>query len=169
MLSDLYSQADSKRTPEQMWIAVMSHTSFIGENIRKVAFEKLVKSAAHTFCWLCSFVNKCNTYQKDIFSISENLSEIVSLKYPLVCGHCRTNVCKCDAEKMDSIDDKTALYKELFGLRKVILPSVRPFSIKDWRENFHRIYAGRIHIQTLESIGFHFLEEIGEAAFVLGN
>ncbi|MCW3985149.1 MAG: hypothetical protein NWE91_01900 [Candidatus Bathyarchaeota archaeon] len=167
MFSELYSQADSKRTPEQMWIAVMAHTSFIGENIRKIAFESLLNSAAHTFCWLCSFVNKCNKFQDDIFSIDENLSEIVSLKYPRVCGHCGASTCSCDPEKMDKEENKSALYKDLFNRRKEILASVKNYSIKTWKGIFRRIYSGRIHIQTLESIGFHFLEEVGEAAFCI--
>jgi len=165
MFSELYSQADSKRTPEQMWIAVMAHTSSIGENIRKVAFKELLNSAAHTFCWLCSFVNKCNTFQNDIFSINENLSEIVSLKYPMVCGHCISDICQCNPEKMDARKNKSALYQELFKRRKDILKSVKTYSFKTWKEIFRRIYSGRVHIQTLESIGFHFLEEIGETAF----
>jgi hypothetical protein len=42
--------------------------------------------------------------------------------------------------------------------------SFENFSIKDAMEEFDDIYSGRIHIQTLDNIGFHFLEEVGEAA-----
>ena len=58
VFSQLYSEPDSKRTPEQLWIAVMAHSSSIGEEIRKVHFPRLLKFAAHAFCWLCSFVNR---------------------------------------------------------------------------------------------------------------
>jgi hypothetical protein len=162
---ELYSQADSNRTPEQMWIAVTAHTSSIGENIRKVAFEKLLNSAAHTFCWLCSFVNKCNGLKKDdIFSISESLCGIVSLKYPNKCGHCGQLPCNCDPEKMEGEEDKLARYRELLDCRNRDLKSYEEYSIEDYRKMFFGIYRGRLHIQTLENIGFHFLEEIGEAA-----
>lgn len=164
VFSELYSQADSKRTPEQMWIAVMAHTSSIGESIRRVAFQSLLDSAAHTFCWLCSFVNKCNALQDDIFSITETVCGIVSLKYPGVCGHCKQNTCQCDPVKMDKEEDKSASYKDLFDRRKRILKSFEGYSITDSMKVFAEIYGGRIHIQTLENIGFHFLEEIGEAA-----
>jgi hypothetical protein len=164
IFKELYSIADSKRTPEQMWIAVMAHTSSIGESIRKVAFESLLKSAAHTFCWLCSFVNKCNALQDDIFSITDSLCGIVSLKYPGVCGHCTERPCKCDPVKMDKLADKSAMYNELFRLRKSVLASFEGYSIDQSKEVFYEVYGGRLHIQTLENVGFHFLEEIGEAA-----
>lgn len=161
----LYSEADSNRTAGQMWIAVMAHTSSIGESIRKVAFESLLKSAAHTFCWLCSFVNKCNDLQKDdIFSISESLCGIVSLKYPNKCGHCTHSPCDCDPVKMDREKGKSARYKQLLGLRNRDLKSFECYSIEDYKRMFYDTYYGKLHIQTLENIGFHFLEEIGEAA-----
>jgi hypothetical protein len=161
---ELYSEADSKRTPEQMWIAVMAHTSSIGESIRRVAFESLLDSAAHTFCWLCSFVNRCKTLQDDIFSINETLCGIVSLKYPGVCGHCWHRPCDCDPVKMDKGVDKSAVYNTLFGFRETALTSFEGYSIDNCKKVFYDIYGGLTHIQTLENIGFHFLEEVGEAA-----
>jgi hypothetical protein len=165
VFKELYSTADSERTPEQMWIAVMAHTSTIGESIRKVAFESLLKSAAHTFCWLCSFVNKCNALpHDDIFSISESLPGIVSLKYPGVCGHCGQTPCDCDPVKMERKMDKSAMYTELLDRRNRDLKSYEGYSIGNYKTMFYEIYGARGHIQTLENIGFHFLEEIGEAA-----
>lgn len=165
VFKELYSQADKNRTPEQMWTAVMAHTSSIGESIRKFAFKDLMKSAAHTFCWLCSFVYKCNIIpDDDIFSISDSLCGIVSLKYPNKCGHCIKSPCSCDPVKIESETDKSARYKELLGLRNRDIEAFEGYSIKKYRDMFNEIYRARSHIQTLESIGFHFLEEIGEAA-----
>lgn len=147
-----------------MWIAVMAHTSKIGESIRKFSFESLLKSAAHTFCWLCSFVNKCNALQNDVFSIKESLSGIVSLKYPCACGHCKKNPCSCDPVSMEAKADKSAAYKELLGLRINYLASFEGYSIDQCKEVFYQIFGGKTHIQTLENIGFHFLEEVGETA-----
>jgi len=164
VFSDLYCQADSKRTPEQMWIAIMAHTSSIGESIRRVAFENLLNSAAHTFCWLCSFVNRCNVLKDDVFSIKESLPGIVSLKYPAVCGHCLKKPCQCDPVKMDKEVDKPAKYVKLLDLRKLTLKSFEGYSVDDCKKVFNEIYGSMVHIQTLENIGFHFLEEVGEAA-----
>jgi hypothetical protein len=161
----VYRNADSNRTPEQMWIAVMAHSSQIGESIRRFAFESLLNSAAHTFSWLCSFVNKCNTLPADdIFSISESLCGIVSLKYPNVCGHCTNSRCTCDPETMEKQKNKSARYLDLLNRRKDILGAHEDYSIKSYQKMFFYIYGGRLPIQTLESVGFHFLEETGEAA-----
>jgi hypothetical protein len=169
VFSDIYSEQDSTRQPEQIWIAVMHYSSSIGESIRRVAFESLLSAAAHTFCWLCSFVNRCKTLKDDIFSIHETVCGIVSLKYPGVCGHCKQKPCQCDPVKMDKERDKAAEYRDLFDRRSRILASFQGYSIDDARKMFDEIYSGRTHLQTLENIGFHFLEEIGEAAFSIRN
>ena len=41
------------------------------------------------------------------------------------------------------------------------------YTIDDWLKIFERIYAGRIHLQTMETLGFHFLEEAGEQAMAI--
>jgi hypothetical protein len=165
IFSQIYSQVDYKRTPEQIWIAIMAHSSSIGEAIRRFAFQELLCSAAHTFCWLCSFVNKCNKAKEDdIFLYNESVCGIVSLKYPLKCGHCELDYCQCKAKGIDIQKDKSARYKDLARYRNDILKSVETYNISQWKEKFKGIYGDRIHIQTPESIGFHFLEEVGEGA-----
>lgn len=162
--SKLYSEPDSKRTPEQLWVAVTAHSSMIGECIRRYHFKKLLQYAAHTFCWLSSFVNRCKSTDSPMFSVSESLSEIVSLKYPRACGHCVSKPCKCHPTEMDKIDDKAAHYERLFEERKGVIKSVEHYTIRDWKNTFASIYGEQVHILTLESIGFHFLEEVGEGA-----
>lgn len=165
--SDIYSESDSKRTPEQIWIAIMAHASTIGESIRNVSFEKLIDSAAHTFCWLCSFINKCKTLENDIFYLQESVCGIISLKYPGRCGHCQASPCRCDAPELESIENKKADYKRLLEYRKPDLLAYENYTVDNYLEMFKNIYGGRIHIQPLETIGFHFLEEVGEAAFAV--
>ncbi len=164
IFAELYLETDKNRRPEQIWIAIMAHASQMGESIRTFKFFELIKSAAHTFCWLCSFINRCNTEDDPVFALDESLSGIVSLKYPLICGHCKGNECKCDPISMDKAKDKAARYTELFEKRKGILTSVEDYTIEQWRKTFRDIFGGRMHILTLETIGFHFLEEAGEAA-----
>lgn len=165
VFSAIYKEPDADRTPEQIWIAIMAHASKIGESIRTFSIKTLSISAAHTFCWLCSFINKCNTLEQDIFALKEDLSSIVTLKYPNVCGHCGESTCHCDAIKMDREKDKSAAYADLLN-RRVRL-SYKDYTMDNFLRMFNDIYEGRIHIQTLESIGFHFLEEAGEAAFAV--
>ena len=89
---------------------------------------------------------------------------MVSLKYPLKCGHCEKDECTCDPRRMDEIPNKAATYERLLGFRNDILASVEGYRFLQWQNKFNDIFGGRIHILTLETIGFHFLEEVGEAA-----
>jgi len=65
---------------------------------------------------------------------------------------------------MDKIPDKSGQYNELIRLWKLISDSVDTYTIQQYKEIFRNIYGGRIYVQSLENIGFHFLEEVGEAA-----
>jgi hypothetical protein len=162
---DLYSSADLKRSPEQIWVGTMAYCSQIGEAIRRVDFLDLLKYAAHAFCWMCSYVNKCNQLKDDIFSFNDCLSGMVSLKYPLKCGHCKSSPCKCSPEEMDRIEDKAAHYEALLKERRKT--NFKIFTISQWQETFREIYSGKVHILTLDGVGFHFLEEAGEEALAV--
>jgi len=162
----LYSESDRGRTPEEFWIATMAHCSIIGESIRKVDYPGLMKAAAHTFCWMCCYVYHCNNTEDLLFRCMHNLCDVVFFKFPLVCGHCHGTPCKCDPFKIDRIPDKATDYKWLLHQWKANRKS-EGHSIQEWLDNFKEIYGGRIHLQTLESIGFHFLEEAGEEAMAV--
>lgn len=160
----LYAQSDRGRSPEEFWIATMAHCSGIGEAIRRVNYHGLMKAAAHAFCWMCCYVHYCSTKEEDLlFFCQHSLCDIVFFKFPDVCGHCRENPCKCDPFKMDRKKDKASNYKELLQKwREKRKPE--GYKIDEWLNIFKDIFGGRNHLQTLESIGFHFLEEVGEEA-----
>ena len=164
IFSEIYAHADSSRTPEQVWIAVTAHASSMGEDIRTFSFDKLLFSASHAFCWLCSFLTKCSGLKNDVFAINESLPGVVSLKYPLACGHCIHNPCTCNPIEIDKKSDKAARYENLIAQRNLCLASFENYSIEQCLSMFNGIYAARTHIQTLESIGFHFLEEVGHCS-----
>lgn len=160
----LYGEADKNRSPEQIWIATMAHCSATGEAIRRFNFADLIDSMAHSFCWICSFVNKCNILPKDnVFSYEGCLSDMVSAKYPGVCGHCKGDPCICKPKDMDSKKDKAGKYRWLYDNKKRTFKHEKQ-KISDWLKIFDRLYDQQIHVQSFESIGFHFLEEAGECA-----
>lgn len=162
IFGEIYSVPDSKRTPEVLWIGTMAHCSAIGEAIRRINFNDLLKSATHAFCWMCSYVKKCNDIKGSVFSLEDCLSGIVALKYPNLCGHCFESPCHCVPAKMDAKSDKPAIYEKLLEHRKKV--GYEKLGISQWQATFNEIYGNHIHMLTLESIGFHFLEEVGEAA-----
>jgi len=68
---------------------------------------------------------------------------------------------------MDKASEKAARYEKLFKERQKI--NFTTFTISQWQETFKNIYGGRVHISTLETLGFHFLEEAGEMALAVRN
>lgn len=159
----LYENNDQHRHPEDFWTGVMAHLSVVGEAIRKTDYRELLEAAAHAFCWMSGYVTKCNTGEDPLFKIDHSLAEMVALKFPWKCGHCGEKTCKCHPVKMDEANDKAAKYRELFSDWSM------PINWGDWTfrhfiDMFWKIYGGKIHLQTLENIGFHLLEEAGEEA-----
>ncbi len=159
--AELYHEVDKQRSPEELWIATMAHCSAMGEGIRRANYSEIVESAAHAFCWMCSYVNLCNNTNDLIFRFDHSLCDMVYLKFPKQCGYCETVPCSCNPAKMDAKKDKSAKYERLYNIAKRDMPI--NYSLSDWMEAvFKELYGGRIHMMTLESIGFHFLEEAGE-------
>jgi len=162
-LGKLYKEPDANRTPEEMWIATMAHCSSIGEAIRKSEYVELMESAARTFCWMLSYSFKCANTDDLLFRCENTFCEMVYLKFPDTCGHCTENPCDCKPIDMDAKKDKAGNYKKLLEKwkRDQRAKSIQ-YTIEDWLKVFDGIYGGRIHLQTMETLGFHFLEEAGE-------
>ncbi len=158
----LYGKVDAERSPVEMWVAATAHFTKIGEAIRRMHFAELMKAATHAFCWMCSFVLACQRAKETVFSLEESFSAIVACKYPLVCGHCKEAYCHCNPELMDRMSDKAAKYQDLFKLRSRLSGAPDTYGVSDWLEVFNNMYGQNIHNLTLESIGFHFIEEAGE-------
>lgn len=156
----LYAKHDVHRRPEEIWISTMAYCSTIGEDIRRIDYRELIESAAHAFNWMCTFVTACNTTEDPLFRCENDFCDIVYFKFPGVCGHCTESKCNCDSYEMDKKKDKASKYLDLYEKWK-LFPK-KKYKINDWIETFKKIYKGRIHLMTLDSIGFHFLEEAGE-------
>ncbi len=164
VFDQLYKNVDSNRSPVDMWVAATAHLSTMGEAIRTMDFAKLMKAASHAFCWMCSFVQACKreSEKSSVFALKESFSEIVASKYPLVCKHCREAYCHCNPKLMDSIANKSGDYKILLKKRRLLFDAPNEYSVSCWQGIFNDIYGQNTHMLTLESIGFHFLEEGGE-------
>ena len=164
LFQKLYGSVDAKRSPVNMWIAATSHFSVIGEAIRRMHFKDLMTAATHGFCWMSSFVLACQRAKGTVFALNESFSAIVACKYPLVCGHCLEGPCHCKPELMDQRSNKAGKYRESLERRKLIAGSLDAYDVSRWLAIFNSIYGQHIHMLTLDSIGFHFLEEAGEGA-----
>ena len=163
--SQLYEKHDKHRTPEEIWISTMAYCSQIGETIRTSEFEKLLRAAAHGFCWMCTFVSKCNSTSDLLFRCENDFCDMVYLKFPNRCGHCERDQCICDPHAMDKKTDKAAQYKKLYNeYWKTVQSGSRKYQLSTWISTFRRIFGTQIYLQNIETLGFHFLEEAGEEA-----
>ncbi len=163
-LAHLYKKHDQNRTPVDVWIATMAHCSVMGESIRKAHYEELIAAAMHAFAWMCAFVSRCKATENPLLKCSEDFCEMVYLKYPQKCGLCADDPCNCNPLETEKQKDKPAKYRELHK----IWTGVRQRNDLGWWLNIYRhMYGGRIALMTLETIGFHLLEEAGEEAFAL--
>lgn len=162
----LYRKADKGRPPEEHWLAALAHCSSVGEAIRKQHYSDLMYCAAHTFCWICSYVSNLASRSLQLsdllFYWPVGLSETIYLKFPGLCPYCLSNPCKCHAQKIDQQKNKGAHYVELLKHWKG--GKVSGHTLRDWQTLFFSLYGSRIHVEELSSIGFHFLEEAGEEA-----
>lgn len=158
----IYQEVDSKRTPVQMWVAATAHFTTMGEAIRRMNFTDLMHSAAHAFCWMCSFILACEKVERSVFSLKESFSDVVGCKYPLCCGHCQASPCACKPKDMDKEANKAAGYRVLLERRAKHRTTLDAYSVSAWAGDFNDIYGQHVHMLPLESIGFHFLEEAGE-------
>ena len=163
LFNDIYRKPNGQRTPNEIWLGVMLHCSAIGEGIRKADYGTVMKEAAHAFEWMCAFVKAVNRVPKeDTFALRQSLSEIVALKYPNKCGHCREAHCMCKSYLMEQRNDKSVRYDLLLDDWRAM--KTVDFTVSRWQRVFDEIYRHNIHLLPPESIAFHLLEEVGEAA-----
>jgi hypothetical protein len=126
------------------------------------------------FCWLCGFCSE----NKDIIG-TDKLSDIIWYKYPRVCSTCAVKInkglikeitsknglkCTCDRTADDRVNKKVD-NEILDGYREL----EKPEALDEWVMMFEAIFGHRLHIQSLDSICFHFLEEVGEVTTALRN
>lgn len=161
----IYGLVNAHRPPEQMWLSVMAHCSAVGEGIRTAHYTDVLREAAHAFEWMCAFVSKMNALEdSDIFAFRATFSEMVAFKYPERCGHCAAVPCRCNPKQLEEIKDKAGRYEILSELWRQKRDSWNNYTLERWKNVFNEIYSQNIHLLSLEMIGFHFLEEAGEAA-----
>ena len=124
--------------------------------------------AARAFGWMLSFSLKCRETNDLLFRCENTFCEMVYLKFPDSCGHCTESSCLCKPPEMDAKKDKAGKYEKLLEKweRDHRAKGIK-YTIQDWLGIFTKIYEGRIHLQTLETLGFHFLEEAGEEAMAI--
>lgn len=163
---DLYGDENKRRTVFNIWLHIAEHASSVGEALRKDEIKEAFCATARVFGWFCSFVAKCYLDEdaESVFKIKKKLSKIVWNKYPRLCTVCTTFPCHCLTKKRE-IEKKKTITE---GQKRIIQDArdlgLPPNNLSGWAKMFKAIYGNYHYATTLECIGFHFLEEIGEVA-----
>jgi NTP pyrophosphatase (non-canonical NTP hydrolase) len=167
----VYREKDLERPLSLMWLSVHQYASEIGEAVRKSEHRELLDSIAHTFCWINSFMAKCNFDENinPLFRLEDSISDVIAFKYPNSCGHCLCNPCTCGLKKrkLEFEKDKLPDYKELLKRREEFKSDYKRWTLDRWITMFQSIYGNAIYASTLETICLHFFEEVGEAATLI--
>jgi NTP pyrophosphatase (non-canonical NTP hydrolase) len=113
----------------------------------------------------CQQVSDDSPYRA--FQLTRLLSEIVFEKYPNLCPACGEKPCKCPADRYNA-EHRSPAYKQAVLLRLQQKDpwrnEINPVELERFVGMFGGIYGGAHYGLPLETIGFHFLEEIGEVA-----
>lgn len=160
----LYQGPDSTRYPEHMWLAAMAHFGSVGEAIRQNDFLEIYNKSTHAICWICSFMNKLMTTNELIFRLNEAPWTQVGFKYPHICGHCFGNKCVCRQNEREAEVEKVFRYRRWLAKLKKMEPESKNWSLRQWMNMYEDIYGAKTDLRSLDSIGFHLLEEGGEEA-----
>jgi len=176
----IWAPIHRRRTTLGYAFHLFDHASKLGEAIRKEELNEILLEVAELTNWLFGFVAKLNDKKSDweaLFNIDVPFSDMIWAKYPWSCGHCvereylateqlpekplKNCVCLMDYPKVEHrVDRDTAkeARRQFAENNKMYMPT----TLGEMEGMFHTIYGANISIWTIESIGFHLLEEVGE-------
>jgi NTP pyrophosphatase (non-canonical NTP hydrolase) len=160
---EVYGPNDIKRSLADVWLMAVEDSSRVGEALRRQEYETGLRSLCHSFVWVLSFCNKLAKdpdippqFRSPAF---RTVSDIVWEFYPQSCKTCTERACYCFTRR-----EKLSAEEREKRLAKARQEEVRPFALDDWMGMLGHIYDMPNSTKSLEEVGFHYLEEIGEVA-----
>ncbi|UCH57160.1 MAG: hypothetical protein JSV18_07465 [Candidatus Bathyarchaeota archaeon] len=174
--NDIFRDRNKELNVKALWLKVIEHSTKVAEGIRKRTFSESIESVAKAFVWICSFISN----NPDIVN-GEKIEDLVWYKYPRACAYCVPEMteeieekivsgvfkgvqCVCTV-KSEEEPDKYVFSQNLVGYRR--LKDYKPDSLNDWADMFSAIYQDRHSLMSVDSVCFHFFEEVGEVLTAL--
>lgn len=161
----IYKDHDTARGLLDMWAMTAEDASKVGEGIREGDPKKTLVSLAHAFCWASSFAGRLfkddgipNQFRfSHNFPEIQGLSDILWYKYPRICPRCVLPGCNCPL-MLEGVSESNRRRK----LEQRRQSGPKPQTIEEWEVHFGGIYDRSHHLMSLNEIGFHYEEEVGE-------
>lgn len=170
----LYGPNNKSRSIPDIWLGVMKNASYVAEATRKNNPGEILEGTAHVFSWLCSVIGRCRYEHNDLeirskWQFDRTIEEIIFTKYPRHCPLCLQEECHCPIKRIYYEEANSVARTKIWQdnkpkLKRFQETSVMPQTLTQWSDMFSYIYGEVNYSASLDSICFHFLEEIGEAA-----
>jgi NTP pyrophosphatase (non-canonical NTP hydrolase) len=188
IFGDIYGNANAERNASLLWLEVIAESSNIAEYVRREQYRRAIDTIPDLFSYLLSFVAKYSIYATDNVIQNEGidlrsdedsslyLTEWILKEYPGCCSVCAKKPCICPASRYESearFEDSN--FAEMISTRLMkqesweneIADNIASYNVERLFNMFNEIYGAPHHDQSVSSICFRFLEEVGEVARLL--
>jgi hypothetical protein len=194
LVPQIYGAHDQNRSIWDVWCHTLHHGAAVAERIRKeVPADKLFTEVADFSLWLFTAVQKLSgglgrrktiaeTPIETLIRIESSCSDLIWHRYPGVCHVCHARrrgrgitsrsgllrPCDCFHQTPDrrGKDEKRADSRLLRQFSEAN-QGRKPKTIDAWQQMFASIYGANIKRLSTAEIGFHLMEELGEASDAL--
>lgn len=160
MFNQIYGKHNLKLSDEQIWLRMVEEVAGLAEALRKQhitprndekgRLQGALANIPDAFAWLSAFSFRYGS-----------LEDMTWHKFPGVCPYCFVEKnCVCISQKPSIAGDEGERRLEEYRKAK----QNHPITLYGWQEMFDRIYGSANRIQSVEQVGFHLMEEVGEVA-----
>ncbi len=165
MFNEIYEDRNRELTDGGLWLQVYEKAGKLAEDLRKQyiiprndgegRLTGILVNIADVFAWFCAFTGRYGS-----------LEEIIWNKFPNACPYCmEESGCICIREKHVMNKEER---ERMIELRRKNM-EVRPKNLYECQQMLGRIYGKANKTQTIEQIGYHLFEEMGEVAEALSH
>jgi len=158
MFHGIYGSINAGLSDEKIALHIVEEGGELAEDLRKHRMKETNRSG--TLTGLLVNVPDVLAWLFALSGRHGNLEDMLWNKYPGACPYCLADAgCRCYDGKPDiNLQEKNAILHER---RKT---GIRPVTLYDWQAAVERLYGELNSRRSLEEVGFHLIEEIGEVA-----
>jgi cytidylate kinase len=158
----VYEKQLSRESVPETWLGFVQQAGEVAECIRTQDLFECLGKIAKSFCWLCCFVRRCGLEStQSAYRLSHSFSEIVLSKYPRRCPRCGFCPCACYNSHAEGFSQSSSRNSWDAHVEHPTIKE-KEFTVDRFVEMFESIYGLAHEGLSLENIGFHLYEEVGE-------
>ncbi len=190
----VWKKQDASRSMIDIWLRVVQHAAGFGEQVRRQRLDEATKQLARLAIWMLTFASKGLEKNRSgvdgLIKLTKPVSRLLWMKFPNCCPACFTRMhrsnlvdglnakkprsCRCiltleETEKRNEVwtskqKAETKKIRRQWAEAHFINCDYGKISMIELESRFGNIFQRNIFSQSLESMAFHLLEEVGEMA-----